>query len=206
MGRREPQSHFKPSRPKTQCPQDGYPRLFDHISTRCWFNQMIDPKTKVFCIGLPKTGTRSICEALRILRYKTIHYPKPLGAILGYDAAGDISVTVNWKFLDHVYPGSKFILTLRESKTWHRSTARHFAEYADNPYRQQMFGCFKYKKKAFQDAYDNHRKMVQKHFRKRANNLLLMNIMTGDGWEQLCPFLGKSIPEEPFPWLGKFKG
>jgi len=92
---------------------------------------MNDPQEKIFCIGLPKTGTRSICEALRILDYKTIHYPKPLGAILGYEAAGDISVAVNWKFLNQVYPCSTFILTLRDTKTWHRSTSRHFAEYAD---------------------------------------------------------------------------
>jgi len=165
-----------------------------------------DPKTKIFCIGLPKTGTRSICEALRILGYKTIHYPKPLGKILGYDAAGDISVTVNWEFLDHIYPGSKFILTLRDPKTWHQSTARHFAEYADNPYRQQMFGCFKYKKSAFQQAYDNHRDAVKKHFQNCPNNLLIMKIMAGDGWEPLCRFLRKPIPPKPFPWLGRFKG
>lgn len=167
---------------------------------------MIDPKNKIFCIGLPKTGTRSICEALRILGYKTIHYPKPLGRILGYDAAGDISVTVNWQFLDHIYPNSKFILTLRDPESWHRSTSRHFAVYADNPYRQQMFGCLKYSRQTFQDAYDNHRKTVRKHFYKRQNDLLIMKIMAGDNWQKLCKFLDKPIPDRPFPWLGRFKG
>lgn len=167
---------------------------------------MNDPKQKIFCIGLPKTGTRSICEALRILGYRTIHYPKPLGEILGYEAAGDISVTVNWLFLDHIYPGSKFILTLREPKSWHRSAGRHFAAHADNPYREQMFGCLKYNKRAFQQAYDNHQKTIRKHFKKRSNDLLIIRIMEGDGWLELCQFLGRPIPTKPFPWLGRFKG
>ncbi len=35
-------------------------------------------KNKVFCIGLSRTGTTSICEALKILGYKTFHYPTQL--------------------------------------------------------------------------------------------------------------------------------
>jgi hypothetical protein len=141
-----------------------------------------------------------------MLGYKTIHYPKPLGAILGYEAAGDISVAVNWKFLDQVYPCSTFILTLRDTKSWHRSTSRHFAEYADNPYRQQMFGCYKYKKQAFQQAYDNHTDAVIKHFLEQPGKLLVMHLMAGDGWKKLCRFLHHPIPAEQFPWLGRFKG
>ena len=163
-----------------------------------------DPKHKIFCIGFPKTGTRSICSALEILGYKTIHYPKPLGAILGYQACGDISITVNWKFLDHIYPGSKFILTTRE-KGWHQSAARHFAGLQHNPYREQLFGCLKYDRKKFQTAYDKHIEDVLEHFRNRPPGSLLITTVE-QGWEPLCKFLSKDIPQKPFPWLGRFKG
>ena len=33
--------------------------------------------------------------------------------------------------------------------------------------------------------------------------LLEMDIIAGDGWEVLCPFLEVSIPAEPFPYLNK---
>jgi hypothetical protein len=33
---------------------------------------------KIFCIGLSRTGTSSMCEALSVLGIKTIHYPLPL--------------------------------------------------------------------------------------------------------------------------------
>lgn len=32
-------------------------------------------KEKVFCIGLSRTGTTSLCEALKTLGYKTLHFP-----------------------------------------------------------------------------------------------------------------------------------
>ena len=31
-----------------------------------------------------------------------------------------------------------------------------------------------------------------------------MNICDGDGWEVLCPFLGKDIPNVPFPKLNVY--
>ncbi len=33
----------------------------------------------------------------------------------------------------------------------------------------------------------------------RPDKLLIMNVVAGDGWETLCPFLNKSIPDIPFP-------
>lgn len=33
---------------------------------------------KIFCIGLSRTGTTSLCEALKLLGYPTLHFPKQL--------------------------------------------------------------------------------------------------------------------------------
>ncbi len=67
-------------------------------------------RNKVFGIGLSKTGTKSLVKALKILGYKSVHYPRNLNVLKNYDAAADISVAHAFKELDKKYPKSKFIL------------------------------------------------------------------------------------------------
>ena len=52
-------------------------------------------------------------------------------------------------------------------------------------------------------VYDLHIKNVCESFQDRPNDLLIMNILQGDGWDVLCPFLGKPAPQSPFPNLGR---
>ena len=47
---------------------------------------------KIFGIGLSKTGTSSLSEALEILGYSTVHFPSTLSEIAYYDAATDSTV------------------------------------------------------------------------------------------------------------------
>ena len=51
-------------------------------------------------------------------------------------------------------------------------------------------------------VYDLHIKNVREYFRDRHNDFLTMNILEGNGWDVLCPFLGKPLPQSPFPNLG----
>ena len=86
-------------------------------------------KTKIFGIGLSRTGTQSLSRALRTLEYRTAHYPNIVYYRLGradidinevkkYDAVTDIPVARFYKELDIAFPGSKFILTIRNAKKW----------------------------------------------------------------------------------------
>ena len=43
--------------------------------------------------------------------------------------------------------------------------------------------------------------MIKEYFRDRTDNLLVMNICAGEGWETLCPFLNKHTPNVQFPKL-----
>ena len=43
--------------------------------------------------------------------------------------------------------------------------------------------------------------IVKEYFRNRPDDLLVMNICGGEGWEVLCLFLNKPIPSVPFPKL-----
>src|SRR5262249_3273856 len=98
---------------------------------------------KVFGIGLRKTGTRSIAAATRALGLRTLHKGgrgtsklveqaaaegKPLLTYLGpdYEAYFDVkSIEERFAELDEQYPGSKFILSMRDETAWLDSYEKH---------------------------------------------------------------------------------
>ena len=57
----------------------------------------------------------------------------------------------------------------------------------------------------FSAAYHRHHADVRRYFADRPDDLLEMNIIEGDGWEKLCPFLGLPTPAVPFPHLNRRK-
>ena len=100
-------------------------------------------KSKVFGIGLNKTGTSSLHRALELLGYRSLHFGglethermlramddgKPMLSYLDPepDAISDVlAVTYYFYLADLQYPGSKFILTLRDMDEWLDSRRRH---------------------------------------------------------------------------------
>ena len=167
--------------------------------------------TKIFGIGLSKTGTTSLHAALEILGYASVHYPTTWEEIDRYDAAMDISVACCFEELDQFYPGSKFILTVRDLNQWLQSCKYHFEQRINldefSPkYREiikknrlKNYGTLVYDAVLFQEAYHRHLQHVQNYFAHRPEDLLIMNITGGDGWEHLCSFLKCSIPDQPSP-------
>ncbi|NER49929.1 MAG: hypothetical protein F6J92_25265 [Symploca sp. SIO1A3] len=159
----------------------------------------------VWGIGLSRTGTTSLAQALGILGYKTIHYPLYFEEIKGFRAATDITILLWLETLDQKYPGSKFIWTERDINSWLTSCEKHLAR--SNPdarmleIRQQCFGCTDFDQKLYLQAYQYHLAQVEEYFRDRPQDFLKIDIIAGQGWELLCPFLGKSIPKKPFPYL-----
>src|SRR5690349_19921009 len=109
---------------------------------------MLSKEQKVFGLGLSKTGTSSLSEALNYLGIKTIHYPSDeltwrelrsgnyrLTLMNEWQGAVDISVAPFYPQLDQAFPQSKFILTVREKEAWLRSCEQHWAlmhEWLDN--------------------------------------------------------------------------
>lgn len=168
--------------------------------------------SKIFGIGLSKTGTTSLIKALKILGYTAVHYPRNLTVIKHYDAAADISVAYSFKELDKTYPNSKFILTIRDEKQWKRSIKNHGILYpphtkseASLVWRKKVWGTIELDEYATQAAYTIHHNEVITYFADRSDDLLVLNICGGDGWEKLCPFLHKPIPQKKFPKLNVTK-
>lgn len=169
---------------------------------------------KVFGIGLARTGTTSLTKALRILGYRAVHFPTSFDQILYHDAATDTSVAYRFEELDRLFPGSKFILTIRDEKGWLASYSRFRGLQVRigknwpmmreaRRVREILFGTQEFDPEAWLAGYRRHTARVLEYFADRPQDLLVMNITAGDGWEKLCPFLGKPIPAVPFPNLNK---
>jgi len=99
-------------------------------------------RQKVFCIGYNKTGTTTIERVLKDLGYRVPNQArqeelvveemfrgnyKPLFTLCKkYDAFQDLpfSQGTTYATVDVMFPGSKFILTVRDSNEWFESLAR----------------------------------------------------------------------------------
>ena len=174
-------------------------------------------KTKVFCIGLPKTGTTSLGVALQKLGYQVtgpngLQDPKieenaiPMAFELAeqFDAFRDTPWPVIYQELDKQFPGSKFILSLRDPESWILSQVRHFGR-KETPMRQWMFGagCPEGNEAIYMQRFDEHKKSVLRYFKNRPQDLLVMDFDQGDEWEKLCSFLEIDSPDIAFPHANK---
>lgn len=182
----------------------------------------LEKHQKVFGIGLSRTGTTSLGEALNMLGIKTIHYPSDrvtinelkkghykLSILKTYQGALDTPVAPYYAQFDKHYPGSKFILTIREMSSWLRSLENFWRLWLENdPDRKSsdfisasVYGTLEFNEDRFRYVYETHYRNVCEYFVHRPDDLLVMSVLNGDGWEKLCPFLGLAIPQEPFPHL-----
>ena len=173
---------------------------------------------KVLGIGLGRTGTMSLALALDTLGYRTRHCPDfYLGdggelvvdpeQMAAFDALTDEPTVVVYKRMDRRYPGSKFILTMRETESWLTSIVNNGDALREirtqNPavpvLHEALYGSAVFDRDLYADAHRRHVAAVQAYFQDRPDDLLVLNICDGQGWERLCPFLDKPIPDEPFP-------
>lgn len=176
--------------------------------------QMINSQ-KIFGIGLPRSGTTSLNEALTILGYKSIHNPskfilKKLAGIYTLNGRWDAITNFGEFFfpiLDEIFPNSKFILTIRDKSKWLNSCRIKYkrpSNYFENLNRLSIFGVFVFHQRIFSNIYDQHLHIVFKYFEKR-NDLLILNLENDNCWEKLCDFLNQPVPNAPFPHANSTK-
>lgn len=174
---------------------------------------------KVFGIGLNKTGTRSVAAAMRMLGYRTLHKGDaatsalvdqaheegvPLLRYIGeqFDAYFDVrSITQRYGQLNVQYPGSKFILTTREIDGWLDSREKHVRANQARAARGEYSGSWlSVDRDAWRAERVAHEAAVTACFADRPGALLVIDVVRGDGWEVLAPFLDCAIPTGEFPW------
>lgn len=207
---------------------------------------LINPKKqKVFSVGFNKTGTTSLGEALKELGYKVapqrpaenliddwakrdfkqiIKFCKTAG-----DAFQDVpfSLPYTYVILDHFFPNSKFILTVRNSsEEWYNSFVNYHAKiwsksgkkptkddlveatyiYKSRPWHTNRLLFISpesnpYKREALIGFYENHNKNVIEYFRHTQKKLLILNVAEKDSFQKLANFLNIKTNRSEFPWL-----
>lgn len=182
--------------------------------------------TRIFGIGMHKTATSSLHQALGILgidsaHWKSAHWAKAIfnemrsigrsRTLERHYALSDLPITLLFKDLDIAYPYSKFILTIRDEKRWIESIRNHWS-HESNPFRafwskdpfthiihRELYGRKGFDYEVMLDRYRRHNAEVLDYFKYREDDLLVMNMDEGAGWSQLCGFLKKPIPKSDYP-------
>lgn len=181
-------------------------------------------KTKVFGVGLNKTGTTTLAECGKILGLQCTSCNRGLleDYVLKNNyirieekiAANDFFVDWPWpliyKMLDETYPRSKFILTVRKSdEIWFESLKRHsLRTHPKAHYRKLAYG-FNYPhnhKQEHLDFYNEHNGNVREHFRNRSDDFLEICWENGDDLQKLGGFLNIDCPDIPTPNANKASG
>ncbi|HEX7247454.1 MAG TPA: sulfotransferase [Actinomycetota bacterium] len=171
---------------------------------------------KVFGIGFHKTGTTSLRLALEELGYRVTGpngvHRKGMNTAMAlaiahdllprFDAFQDNPWANLFREMDGEAPGSRFVLTVRPEEAWLRSVVGHFGP-RSTPMREWIygagFGSPIGNEELYAERYRRHNREVLEHFAERPDDLLVMDITEGDGWAELCPFLGRPVPDAPFP-------
>lgn len=187
---------------------------------------------KVFGIGLSRTGTKSLATAVNFLGIRTIWYPQDpqtfaelslckyrLSILDVYDGITDTPIVPIYPQLDREYPGSKFILTVRDIDSWLVSCAKHWASSpitappsTDTPMWQRyanyvnatVYGCTGFHAERFRYVYHRHIDGVLAYFRDRPDDLLVIDLTDRPTWRPLCEFLDVPEPVEDFPHVNDF--
>lgn len=175
---------------------------------------------KVFCVGFHRTGTSSLGAALRMLGFRVCgsvatHDPEIATRVRAiarslideYDAFQDNPWPILYRDLDEWRPGSRFILTTRPTDAWIRSVVRFFGANS-TPMREWIYGAGSPlgSEERYRARFERHNADVMRYFRDRPRDLLVLRITEGEGWPELCRFLGLPVPPEPFPHLVPSRG
>jgi hypothetical protein len=185
--------------------------------------------TRIFGIGMHKTATSSLHAAFKTLGYDSFHWEtnkkswdiwnemKTAGrseTLERYYSLCDLPIPMFYRELDAAYPGSKFVLTVREESTWLKSVERLWNPYVNPRYdwdlqpfshqiHQALYGQTEFNAEIFLARYRRHNAEVKEYFRNRSSDLLVMDIDQAAGWNELCGFFGRAIPAAPYPRVNR---
>ncbi len=182
--------------------------------------------TRIFGIGMHKTATTSLHSALKLLGFDSAHWKSARWAKAIWDemqtwgtsltlekhyALCDLPITTLYDKLDKGYPGSKFVLTVRNEERWLQSVRNHWSPehnqfrsaWSTDPFTHKIhkaiYGQKNFDADIFLARYRRHNAEVRGYFKDRPNDLLDMDMDANPGWEALCRFLDKPTPVCPYP-------
>jgi hypothetical protein len=172
---------------------------------------------KIVGVGFHKTGTKTLAQCLRILGYRHQSLSRHdfdlwlqgkseqiLANMENADSFDDWPWPLLFRQASIRFHNSRFILTTRGTEQkWIESLCNHVqrANGKGFPYRKYIYG---YTDPSLNpahhlDVYRSHNNTVREFFASEPNRLLEICWENGDGWQQLCAFLGCSVPAMPLP-------
>ncbi|WP_425077412.1 sulfotransferase [Psychroserpens sp. S379A] len=221
-------------------------RIYNKIRRDYIVPYKIRNKPKIFGVGNNKTGTTSLKEAFLQLGYVVASQGEAERMIKKWairdfkslikfcrksEFFQDIPFSKPYTFiaLDQAFPGSKFVLTVRDTpEQWYNSITKFHAKKwgVDNkiPTKEDLKNseyCYKgwvwevnrlqyttpekepYKKEELIKRYNDHNSAVIDYFRHRPKDLLVLNVSEEGAYKKLCCFLGVEAVANEFPWVNK---
>ncbi|RBW45710.1 sulfotransferase family protein [Psychromonas sp. B3M02] len=175
--------------------------------------------SKIFIIGLPRTGTTSISVAFLNLGYKVAHTAFTKQSFVLADVVTDCPCFSDYQQLDKLFPGARFVYLTRDLTNWLPSVQGLLKKML--PKLDTNTGDFSpVLKRSFNetfdltspdllneqhliDCYQTHQQQVLSYFAGRTN-FLSIDISETNSYSQLCEFL--TIPhalEDTFPHVNK---
>jgi hypothetical protein len=124
-----------------------------------------------------------------------------------YDGITDITVAPYYEDLDRAWPGSKFVLTVCDEDSWLHFCHDVFLQHEEATQYEKdsvsmeiqrflhaaVYGSYDFNEERFRRAYRRHLESVTRYFSGREHDLLVLDILAGEGYEQLAalafPFL-----------------
>jgi hypothetical protein len=202
-------------------------------------------KQKIFCVGRNKTGTTSLRQAMSDLGYTVGEQrsaerlirdwgERKFTSLMKYCKTAEFfqdipfSLPYTFQAVDMAFPGSKFILTVRDENAWyesmvnfHRKTDVHGEKALSLEALKEASYCYKgfaydtkvlvydlpgddpYHRETLLEHYRYHNKMVKDYFKNRPEDLLVLNLAEEDAYQKFVDFLGVESPYDAFPWENK---
>ena len=201
-------------------------------------------RPKAFVIGLNKTGTTTMAKALVDIGFilasekeaKSLFHSwvkrdfKPIIKFCKSAQAfqdSPFSLPDTFIALDQAFPGSKFILTVRDDEhQWYRSITRFHSKlwgagdgvpptktqlkaavsfYKGRPWdvNQAVFQAPEddpYNESVFKKFYADYNHSVTNYFYGRPNDLLVLNVAEDGAYKQFVDFMGVQSSADAFPW------
>ncbi|MDP2634659.1 MULTISPECIES: sulfotransferase [unclassified Pseudoalteromonas] len=169
-------------------------------------------RNRIFIIGLPRTGTTSVCNAFLELGYKTAHTAYTKQCFNSAEVIADTPVFNDFEVLDKRFPHSKFIYLEREIELWIPSIRQLLQRMFNNLTR--LDGGFNpHIKLCYLNTFNNltidniasdayleqqyslHFKKAKRYFEHRPADFLSIDISKNTSFERLCMFLDCEFPQ-----------
>jgi len=189
---------------------------------------MAPQKSKVFGIGMHRTGTASLRRAFNLLGFRCLEdfgcwfitdldrsghlVFRPTEAVHAYDAYADNPIPLFVKELDAMFPGSRFILTFRDVDDWLDSVEYIFRVWREDwmaspdhrfiaACHEALYGSTHFDRQRGREVYLRHNESVREYFARRPADLLQIDMTEGCEWGSICNFLDVPVPDRPYPIL-----